>query len=409
MPQVFKPLLRLSLPLILLILSVFALSKTDLINTGYLQLIGFLPYAIFALVLGLAHYFNRSRFFSAAILMSGGFWIIQTYLQNSLLETSTFYLFNSTSLLLPLALSLLIILPERGLWNIHGLLPLSISPLFCAGSYLLYVNLDEAQFQTIEAWFQLKPYEGYVLSINASVWFLFSLLIGLTALFLRNTEAEASMCACLLFVFITFAFFDQALISTIMFSTAGLVLAAGLLRSSFEMAYRDDLTGLLGRRAFNEKLRGLGRNYVIAMMDVDHFKKFNDTHGHDVGDEVLKVVALQISEVTGGGIPYRYGGEEFVVIFPGKKLKPCIPHLEAVREAIADYSVTLRNKNTRPPTSKEGASKRGKSVKHQSVSVTISIGLAEKNDNQLKPEHVLKLADEALYKAKQNGRNCLQH
>lgn len=409
MPQVLKPLLRLSIPLLLLILAVLSLGKTDLIDSGQLQLLGLLPYGVFALVLGLAHYFNRSRFFSAALLMSVSFWFIQTYLQNSLIDSTNFHLFLAMSLLLPLALLFLIILPERGLWNIHGLMPLSITPLFCGLCYMLFINFNELEFKAVEAFFSLKPYAGYILSINASLWFLFLLAVALTLLFWRDTEVEASLFANILFVFLTFAFFDRPLISTIMFSMAGIALAAGLLRSSFEMAYRDDLTGLLGRRAFNEKLMGLSRNYVIAMMDVDHFKKFNDTHGHDVGDDVLKVVASQIAQISGGGTPYRYGGEEFVIVFPRKTLKACIPHLEAVREAIADYAIILRNKNTRPKTSKEGASNRGKRPRQKSVSVTISIGLAEKNATLIKPEFVLKAADKALYKAKQSGRNCLCH
>ena len=61
------------------------------------------------------------------------------------------------------------------------------------------------------------------------------------------------------------------------------------------MAFRDELTGLPGRRALNERLQRLPRQYVLAMTDVDHFKKFNDTHGHDVGDEVLKLVAQGFS------------------------------------------------------------------------------------------------------------------
>ena len=120
--------------------------------------------------------------------MASGFWIIQTYLQNPLLETSTFYLFNSSSLILPLALSVLIIMPERGLWNIHGLLPLSITPIFCVFNYLLFVNLNEVELQTIETWFRLRPYAGYILSINTSVWFLASLVVALTVLFLRKTQ-----------------------------------------------------------------------------------------------------------------------------------------------------------------------------------------------------------------------------
>ena len=58
----------------------------------------------------------------------------------------------------------------------------------------------------------------------------------------------------------------------------------------------------------------MGRHYTLAMIDVDHFKKFNDTYGHDVGDLVLKMVAHQISQVNGGGKAYRYGGEEFTTV-----------------------------------------------------------------------------------------------
>ena len=58
----------------------------------------------------------------------------------------------------------------------------------------------------------------------------------------------------------------------------------------------------------------------MAMIDVDHFKKFNDTHGHDIGDQVLKLVAARLAQVEGGGIAYRYGGEEFAVLFPDRPI-----------------------------------------------------------------------------------------
>jgi PleD family two-component response regulator len=145
------------------------------------------------------------------------------------------------------------------------------------------------------------------------------------------------------------------------------------------------------------------------MLDVDHFKKFNDDHGHAVGDDVLKVVATQMRKVGGGGIPYRYGGEEFAIIFTGKHLEVCIPHLEAVRTAIGNYSIALRDQATRPKSPKQGSAKRGKSRKRKKVSVTVSIGLAERNEEDNNPEQVLKTADRALYKAKQGGRNCLRY
>lgn len=99
----------------------------------------------------------------------------------------------------------------------------------------------------------------------------------------------------------------------IMCSQVMLMIAAAASHEAYQMAFRDELTGLPGRRALNERMQRLGRNYVIAMTDVDHFKKFNDTHGHDVGDQVLRLVASRLSKVTGGGRAHRYGGEEFAL------------------------------------------------------------------------------------------------
>lgn len=87
----------------------------------------------------------------------------------------------------------------------------------------------------------------------------------------------------------------------VMISMVMLMLVAAVAHEAYQMAFRDELTGLPGRRALNERLQRLGRDYVIAMVDVDHFKKFNDTHGHDVGDQVLRLVAGQLRKVGGGG------------------------------------------------------------------------------------------------------------
>ncbi|HAG79498.1 MAG TPA: GGDEF domain-containing protein, partial [Pseudomonas sp.] len=73
-----------------------------------------------------------------------------------------------------------------------------------------------------------------------------------------------------------------------------LMLVTAIAHEAYLMAFRDELTGLPGRRALNERLQRLGRQYVLAMADVDHFKRFNDTYGHDVGDQVLKMVASRL-------------------------------------------------------------------------------------------------------------------
>jgi diguanylate cyclase (GGDEF)-like protein len=190
----------------------------------------------------------------------------------------------------------------------------------------------------------------------------------------------------------------------IMSSQVMLIIAVAVAHEAYQMAFRDELTGLPGRRALNEHLQRLGRNYVLAMADIDHFKKFNDTHGHDVGDQVLRLVAQQLAKIGGGGKVYRYGGEEFTLVFPGKSVEECMPHLEVVRAAVEGHHLQLRETAKRPQDDQQGRQKRG-AISAGSVAVTVSIGVAQRQTGQLGPEEVLKAADKALYDAKNAGRN----
>jgi diguanylate cyclase (GGDEF)-like protein len=182
------------------------------------------------------------------------------------------------------------------------------------------------------------------------------------------------------------------------------MLIVAMLQTTYGMAFRDELTGLPSRRALNESMMKLGRRYTIAMIDVDHFKNFNDTYGHDLGDQVLKIVARKIMETGGGSKHYRYGGEEFTVLFPGKNMKAAIPYLEELREAIADYKMALRASD-RPTRQKSANRTRGAFRAAKAVSVTVSIGVAERTDKLATPGDVVKAADKALYRAKKMGRN----
>ncbi len=190
----------------------------------------------------------------------------------------------------------------------------------------------------------------------------------------------------------------------VMSSLVMLAQTAALAHEAYQMAYRDELTGLPGRRALNERLQRLPRSYVIAMADVDHFKKFNDIHGHDVGDQVLRMVAAQLRKVGGGGKAYRYGGEEFTLLFTGKQAEDCLPHLEAVRQAIESYSLQLRDRQQRPADNLQGRNLRG-TTQVEAVSVTMSLGVAARSDALRSADAVLKAADQALYSAKSAGRN----
>jgi diguanylate cyclase (GGDEF)-like protein len=190
---------------------------------------------------------------------------------------------------------------------------------------------------------------------------------------------------------------------TFYFMAAGLALIFTTLEASFSMAYIDELTGLQGRRGFNDILYNLGKKYAIAMIDVDHFKKFNDTYGHKIGDQVLKMIAIKLERISGGAKTFRYGGEEFTAIFRGKDAKESYRYMEEFRLAIRSTPFVIRSKDRRK--GQEDRRGQGKSSDQKEVTVTVSIGIASPEIDLTDPEKVLKAADKNLYKAKKTGRN----
>lgn len=183
--------------------------------------------------------------------------------------------------------------------------------------------------------------------------------------------------------------------------TAVLMLLSAALEDAHRLAYHDALTGLPSRRALDELLARLRGRYTVAMVDVDHFKQFNDRYGHDVGDEVLRMVAARIRS-TPGAQAYRYGGEEFTLVFRGRSLKQVRRRLEEVRRRIGDAEFVIRGPE-RPDERPER--KLFLWRPRQSLGVTASVGAAERVARRQTPEAVLAEADRALYRAKQRGRN----
>ncbi len=187
-------------------------------------------------------------------------------------------------------------------------------------------------------------------------------------------------------------------------TAAGTILLVSLLQESHRLAFSDELTGLPSRRALEERLHGLGPAHAIAMLDVDHFKKFNDTHGHDIGDQVLRLVAARLAQASGGGTAYRYGGEEFCILFPEATLADALPHVEALCADIAAYKMAVR-RDDRPKDAETGTKLRHLRSPEKTLSVTVSIGIAEPDEPGATPAEVLRNADKALYRAKEGGRN----
>jgi diguanylate cyclase (GGDEF)-like protein len=335
------------------------------------------PYALLITPLGMALRFNRGRVFVLLASLLGGFAAGQLFPVKAV--------YTMVAVLVPLNVLLAMIFPERGaryrmayawltVFAFEGLLLFSLSGLTFDLSHLGRILFAAAFAAAVwRAWPDAAP-----LQVGSA---------GALAAFYIASEWTGSPGVHGAFI-----------------SAAGAILVVSLLEESHRLAFRDPLTGLPGRRALEERLRSLGRRYAIAMVDVDHFKKFNDVHGHDIGDQVLKLVAARLAEVSGGGKTYRYGGEEFAVLFPGAELDDVLPHLEALRRSIQDYRIAVRSPD-RPKASDDGAKRRGQGGSEKRLSVTVSIGASGPGEARPTPIQVIHAADEALYRAKQTGRN----
>jgi diguanylate cyclase (GGDEF)-like protein/PAS domain S-box-containing protein len=175
-----------------------------------------------------------------------------------------------------------------------------------------------------------------------------------------------------------------------------LSLASLLLRETLrDQSIRDPLTGLFNRRFMEEALaRELQRakrrshSLVVVFLDLDHFKQFNDIHGHDSGDTVLRAMAgLFRQHFRGDDVVCRYGGEEFAVILPESSAKNAAERVEELRQVVKKHKITYKEQVL--------------------DTVTFSVGIATYPENGLTGEELLRAADTGLYESKANGRDCL--
>ena len=398
--------------LLLLCLAQWLVETQTPLLTSWFEFLKWSGYGLLLLTLGMGIHFNRPFYVHTSILLGVQYYLIQTYLQAPTTELDVQAQYVWLALWFPISLLLVTVMPAKPVmhWS-QGLLVL-VYLLLLAWPWFDLTSYSDWYFGMMiegglkETLLKVWPSDWSVASYAIWIGYAVSILIAVAAVYFL--KASKVLPILVLMGFVLNLRFHLAFESTLIVLAAVASLLVYLMQQSWQLVYLDELTGLAGRRALNETMQGLGRKYTIAMMDVDHFKKFNDTYGHDIGDQVLKMVAARISEVTGGGKPYRYGGEEFTIVFPGKDADQTLAHLEAVRTSIQNYKMTIRRED-RPDDNTQGKKQRkGKSTPDsEQVSVTISIGVAERTSDEKDPNVVLKNADKALYRAKESGRNCV--
>lgn len=358
---------------------------------------------VFLLIaLGLSVYFNKSKLF-VLLLFPLFFNLCLAFPTTLFTQLGTYAFWYITPLITSVGYLVLYALQERGLFSPFGALRTGIALIFLGISFVALKYFSPQMQKALESELlhvsirSLVKAPDFVIILGVIAL----LLVFLISLLFQNNTQKAPFWMLVSQLIPTWWLQDKN--SFILFSLiASLIAIAALVHDAYRMAYIDTLTSVPGRRALEESFLHLGSRYTIAMVDIDHFKKFNDTFGHDVGDEVLKLVASILTTVKNRGKVYRYGGEEFTIVFRSSKKEECILALEEIREAIFKRGFIIRDKN-RP----EKAPKKNEApLKTRKERLSVSIGMAISRKGST-PHEIIKFADTALYKAKESGRNCL--
>ncbi len=349
--------------------------------------------------------FRRGRVVLALLMLALVYASHELLLQDSLTGFRARTVFVALCVFAPCNFAALSLLEERGTFNLHGAQRLGVIAIEAAfTAWIVFagktVTTEWAYSPLVESTlFAASPIPQFGLAAIA-----LSLAVCSVAWYLKRAPLDLGFAGTVVAFGIAMNGIALPHAFPVFIAAGALILTIAVLQDTFRMAFRDELTGLPSRRELNERMMALGRHYTIAMVDVDRFKNFNDTHGHDLGDQILKMVARKLAQVGGGGKAYRYGGEEFTLLFSGKNLDAAMPHLEALRKQVADYRLALRG-TARPEKSQSVNRRRGAFRASKSESVTISVGVAQRNDKLATPDAVIKAADQALYRAKRGGRN----
>lgn len=394
---------RLAAPVALLAAAFVMVYVGDTLAVPLARSIIYIAYAVLAVGAAVALVFRRGRALFALLILCLAGVAQQAWLQQGLVAPAARAVYFALAIFVPIDLAVLAARPERGTINRNGAVWLGV--IFAQAAFVGLVAaigggalFDGASRKFLPFGIGALPHAG-VLVIVASV------IAALTAA-IRSRSAVCASCAGAIVAFAVAAHVPTASYTYSMFTiAAGLMLTTAVLHDVLRVAFRDKQTGLPNRHALEERLDALPRKYSIAMIDIDRLGEFNDARGRELGDQALRMVAARIQHAVGRGNAYRYGGEEFIAVLPRSGAADALVRLEVLRENIESYLLALRAperaKNTRR------ARRPGGWKGSDTVSLTVSIGVADNSDGPVGPGAVLEEAGRALQRAKEKGRNTV--
>ncbi len=359
------------------------------------------PLLVYPLGFGLAWHFRRSRV--AAVLL--GLFMMDLLLRPSpsALQPGIGSVWDASGVLFLFLMPVVAAMKDRGVSSPRGVTQVAIVLGGLASGLLVWAVRPELLSWT---WQPFLPWELSALGMSHAVLVsgLFALLITGGLAVVRGHRLDKSFFCIAAAIVLALPGGSDSIESTIYLTMAGLMLIVNVLEKSYAFSTLDDVTGLPTRRALRQEIKSAGPTYALAFVGVDHYKELYDRYGRDTSDRVVKRVAMHLGKTSVTGRPFRYGNQEFALVYKGRGRNDVLGDLEMLRADIEDFRFSLRPKalgNGQPGSPQYPAVR---------WSLTVSVGVAERAEKKgwaARYHAVARAARGALHRGQKAGGNIV--
>ena len=404
--QLWKPILALIFPGGLIFLLAIGLLRPQGLPIWLQQPIGALPYIVLAFGFIFGWYFSSSRMIlSLLVLALADRALVVLPANGGDQEAVSQTIVAITAFLVPLNLLAFSILKEDSISTFRGVMRVVL--VLVQPFLLLWLCLPDQQVLTSSFTWQYIPsrYTDWTpIPQPALVAFAIAGLLHVIRFALHRDTLEGGAIWALCAIFVAYHTSRYGWQPTNFFMTAGLIFFVTLLQSFYRQTYRDELTGIPGRLAYDEAIGQLGKRFSVAIIGIDQLTQYANVHGKPVSEQILKLAAPRIQAACSDGQIFRTTGEEFTVLFPGKSAIDTMGTLDIVRKSVEAIGLFLRGRDR--VWEQRGIQEAGS--RDRALPITLSIGVGEKLTDSATLTLVIKSAYRGLYEAKGIGGNVVK-
>ncbi|MFV2059380.1 MAG: GGDEF domain-containing protein [Gammaproteobacteria bacterium] len=370
-----------------------------------IYILQYLPYILLLLIIANSYTHKQSHELNIAISILIGYWLMRNLIwPTDTNETTATILYVLIGPIIAINFIIVFMTQEKGIHNktgLHLLLLLAFELMIL----IWFVNITPDLLLKYLYYpffgseiFDLTPMYQSTIIINAITF-----LILLINAIIKQKITITGYLGAFIAIVLTQHYINTPITSVMFYTVASLILILTISLNSYRLSKIDLITELPSRRTFKSQLKKLNEHFCIALIDIDDFKIMTDEYGQDVCDQILRMIASRSRHLGRKGFPYRYGDQEFAIIFYDMQLHEANKYLATLCDSIANEPFLLRSKK-RPlfkPNYIAPVGRAERNTKYKSIPISVSVGIAEKKPHHQNSFDVLTTSREALNRAKE--------